>query len=524
MITGCSIKYEYWKVIKSSKNSLKVFLAANIETFGHTFALYIYLQHVQFLHMKNVLNIVIIASFFIASCSPGRQIAQSDNYNQSDNYDQSDNYSQSDNYNYSDNYNNADVTYQTFYDELQPYGNWINYPEYGRVWQPYAGKGFRPYETGGRWVSTVDGWAWASDYNWGWAPFHYGRWLYDQSIGWAWVPGYEWAPAWVTWGQYNDYYAWAPLAPGINISFGNTWRAPSNYWCFVPRNYINYSDLNRYTVQNNYNTNVNNITIINNYNSYNQKDYYHRGPDYKEVQRFTRQPITPVGIALTNKPGLSRVINKQFEIYRPSLAPNAANSNSSTRQITVPNKTRVYNGSVRENSKPETSINAPGNNRIRKNPNFNKVEAGDNRGVLSNGVNNGSNVTQEDIDNTNRRLQQQQMDRIRRLRTQTPGNNPSILDNPVRTRQIPQQNTEQNILRQPPVRNNFPADNVQPTRPRSRMQEERIMQRPAFPQQNERIMRQPQVPSMPGRVESRGSNPVRNMPPIQRQGNPLRRP
>lgn len=442
--------------------------------------------------MKNLINTIIIASFFIAGCSPGRQIVQSDNYNSSDNYS------------YSDNYNNPRVTYQTFYDELQPYGNWINYPEYGNIWQPNAREGFRPYETGGRWISTVDGWAWASDYNWGWAPFHYGRWFYDQSIGWAWVPGYEWAPAWVTWGQYNDYYAWAPLAPGINISSGNIWRAPSNYWCFVPRNYINYSDLNRYTVQNNYNTNVNNITIINNYNSYNQKDYYHRGPDYKEVQRFTRQPITPVGIASTDEPGLSRVINKQFEVYRPSISPNAANSNSSTG----PNKTRVYNGAVRENSKPETRINAPGNNRIRRNPNLNNGQEGD-------------NVTQRDIDNTNRQLQQQQMERIRKLRTQTqtqtPENNPSIPENPVRTRQIPR-NDQQNDPGQPAIRNNFPADNEQPARPRSRMQEERIMQRPAFPQQNERIMRQsPAPPSTPNRTESREANPGRNMP-IQRPG------
>ncbi|HLL42769.1 MAG TPA: hypothetical protein VK369_06495, partial [Segetibacter sp.] len=71
----------------------------------------------------------------------------------------------------------------------------------------------------------------------------------------------------------------------------------------------------------------------------------------------------------------------------------------------------------------------------------------------------------------------------------------------------------------------YPADNVQPSRPPSRMQEERIMQRPAFPQQNERIMRPPQAPTMPNRMESRGANPVRSMPPIQRPANrQLQRP
>ncbi len=437
--------------------------------------------------MKKFLNIIIIASFSMAGCYTTGQVAQRDNYD------------------YSDNYNNTEVSYQTFYDELQPYGNWINYPEYGRVWQPYAGRDFRPYETDGHWVSTVDGWAWASDYNWGWAPFHYGRWFYDQSMGWAWVPGYDWAPAWVTWGQYNDYYAWAPLAPGINISFGNTWRAPSNYWSFVPRNYINYSNLSRYTAQNNYNTNVNNITIINNYNSYNQREYYHRGPDYQEVQRFTRKPITPVSIASTNKPGLSRVVNRQFEVYRPSMSRNGANDNGSNGQIAVPGKTRSYNGAVRGNSQSETSINRPDNNRIRRNRTLSDVQPGGNRVVLPNGADNGGNsVKQEDIDNTNRQLQQQQMERIRNLRRQSPESTPSNPENPARVRPLP-------------------ADNVPPVRPQPRLQDERIMQRPAFPQQNERIMRQPSAPSMPQRMESREAAPVRSMP-IQRQGNPIQRP
>lgn len=430
--------------------------------------------------MKRLINIIIIAPFFIAACSAGRQVGQADNYNASDNYSYSDN-------------NNTEISYQTFYDELQPYGNWVNYPEYGNVWQPYAREGFRPYETGGHWVSTVDGWAWASDYNWGWAPFHYGRWLYDQSIGWAWVPGYEWAPAWVTWGQYNDYYAWAPLAPGINISFGNTWRAPSNYWSYVPRNCINYSNLSRYAV-NNYNTNVNNITIINNYNSYNQKDFYHRGPDYREVQRFTRNPITPVGIASTAKPGSSRVVNRRLELYRPSVSPDGANgSSSSTGPVAVPNKTRVYNGAVRDNSQTETSINGAGNTRIRRNPNLNNAPAQGNRGVLSNGVNNPNNtVTQEDIDNTNLQMQQQRIERMRNLRTQ-------------------------------PLENRRPADNVQPARPQPGLQNDRMMQRPALPQQSERIMRAPQAPSMPNRTENRVNNPVRSSP-VGRPSNLPQRP
>jgi len=248
--------------------------------------------------------------------------------------------------------NQQEVSYQTFYNDLQPYGNWIDYPGYGYVWQPNAGSDFRPYESNGQWVSTVDGWAWASNYNWGWAPFHYGRWLRDPAIGWAWVPGYEWAPAWVMWGQYENSYAWAPLAPGINAGFGNTWRAPYDYWSFVPRNYINSSNLNRYVVRNRYNAGVvNNITIINNYNAYNNHQY-HAGPDYRDVEQQTHHVIRPVRIANTNRSGPTRVSGNAFEIYRPQVAANAnglaAPTPGRVRQMgefnTGTNNTPVNNG------------------------------------------------------------------------------------------------------------------------------------------------------------------------------------
>lgn len=425
--------------------------------------------------MKKLLNIILIVSFSTAGCYSSGQISRPDNYD------------------YSNNYDNNDVSYETFYNQLQPYGNWINYPGYGSVWQPYASQAFRPYETGGHWVSTVDGWAWASDYNWGWAPFHYGRWLYDQSIGWAWVPGYEWAPAWVTWGQYNDYYAWAPLAPGINISFGNTWRAPADYWCFVPRNYINYSNLNRYAVSG-YNTNVNNITIINNYNSYNQKDYYHRGPDYREVERYTHRTITPVGIASTQQPGPSKVVRKELEIYRPSRA-----NNISSGGTNLPNQTKQYNGSISNNSATNGNTTQP--NTIRNHEDLNlKNASGDNRGTLSNGIDNsGNNVTQRNIDNSNRQLQQQRIENLKRQSQQYPAND--------------QLSNQQNNVRQQQVIRNNPIENIQPTRPQPQIQNERNIQRPTFPSQNERIVRP--GAAMPNRMEAMPRMERREAPPAR---------
>lgn len=284
--------------------------------------------------MKSITNLFLLLSFSLVGCYSTGQMPENRDYSTRSNY------------------NNNEVTYQTFYDELQPYGNWIDYPGYGYVWQPNAGSGFRPYETSGHWVSTVDGWAWASDYNWGWAPFHYGRWLNEPSIGWAWVPGYEWAPAWVTWGQSSNYYAWAPLAPGINIGFGNSWRAPNNYWSYVPNNCIQNRNLNRYIVRNNRNMS-NNITIINNYNSYNNNNYYHRGPDYKSVEQYTRRVIRPVAIASTNKPGATRVDNKgKFEIYRPAVSQNTTNT-TTQRPTKVISAGRVEDNN---NRRPENNI------------------------------------------------------------------------------------------------------------------------------------------------------------------------
>jgi hypothetical protein len=40
-----------------------------------------------------------------------------------------------------------EVSYQSFYDQLSPYGNWVNYPGYGYVWSPNAGPDFQPYAT-----------------------------------------------------------------------------------------------------------------------------------------------------------------------------------------------------------------------------------------------------------------------------------------------------------------------------------------------------------------------------------------
>src|SRR5665647_2075557 len=198
--------------------------------------------------MKHIYNgFAIIVLLILVSCSSAR------NYSQG-NYDKD---------NYAGSYSSqpGTISYQQFYDELSPYGSWVNYEDYGYVWLP-AISNFRPYYSNGHWVYTTYGWTWMSDCNWGWAPFHYGRWMHDTAFGWMWVPGYEWGPAWVSWRGGGNYYGWAPLGPrmGSHVSTGST---AYNDWAFVPLSLIHSPRINNYYVNQSKNvTIINNTTII----------------------------------------------------------------------------------------------------------------------------------------------------------------------------------------------------------------------------------------------------------------------
>lgn len=214
-----------------------------------------------------------------------------------------------------------EVSYQSFYDELSPYGQWVDYPGYGYVWMPSVGAGFKPYASNGHWVYTDMGWTWASDYPWGWAAFHYGRWFYEPAYGWAWVPGQEWAPAWVSWRTSPDYYGWAPLGPNLSISV-TSYNPPSNYWCFVPHQYISSPHVNNYYINETRNvtiinntTVINNTTIINNGSNRPGRVY---GPDPQDVQRYTGSPVRPVAVRGSSRPG-AQLNNNQYTIYRPRV-------------------------------------------------------------------------------------------------------------------------------------------------------------------------------------------------------------
>jgi hypothetical protein len=219
------------------------------------------------------------------------------------------------------------VSFQIFYDDLSPYGNWVDNSDYGYVWVPHVSRGFYPYGTNGHWVFTRAGWTWVSNYSWGWAPFHYGRWFYDPYYGWVWVPDNEWGPGWVSWRRSEGYYGWAPISPGISIDFAysNGYNLPYDRWRFVRDRDFGRTDINNYYVSTSiYTTIINKSTVINNIQVDNTRNVrYNAGPDRTEVERRAGKTFAPIAITESNRPG-QKLSKGQLQLYRPQVQKNIA--------------------------------------------------------------------------------------------------------------------------------------------------------------------------------------------------------
>jgi hypothetical protein len=235
-----------------------------------------------------------------------------------------------------------DVSLQSFYDELSPYGTWIQDPQYGYVWRPDVDQEeFRPYYSNGRWAMTEYGNTWVSNYDWGWAPFHYGRWIYNNYNQWVWIPDTVWGPAWVSWRSGGGYYGWAPLGPsisiGINIGRGG-YRVPDMCWNFIPYSNIYYNSYPRYYGGRN-RIYIQNTVIINNTYVRNNRTYY-TGPRAEEVRRATNQNVTVYNVNRSSRPGASRIDNNTVNIYNPRPSRGASNANAAPRNAVQGNINR----------------------------------------------------------------------------------------------------------------------------------------------------------------------------------------
>lgn len=215
-----------------------------------------------------------------------------------------------------------DISLQSFYDELSPYGTWIQDPQYGYVWRPDADQGdFRPYYTNGRWAMTEYGNTWVSNYDWGWAPFHYGRWVYNRYNQWVWIPDTVWGPAWVSWRSGGGYYGWAPMGPGMNVNVN--FSIPDLWWVFVPQRNIYYNSFPRYYSRRNI-TIIHNTTVINHVYSRNRRNYY-TGPRVDDIRRDTRQAVQVYNVNRVSRPSRGGITGNKVDIYAP---PRSSRGNS----------------------------------------------------------------------------------------------------------------------------------------------------------------------------------------------------
>ncbi len=234
----------------------------------------------------------------------------------------------------------AAVSFDSFHDQLAPYGAWFYSDRWGVVWQPgNVSDDFQPYGTDGRWVYTdTYGWFWSSDYQWGDIPFHYGRWIDDPDQGWLWIPGYAWSPGWVIWRQSADYVGWMPMPPdqqflsGGGDQFGGPvgefddadgyygyshWYGPSYRpdqfaaaWVFIGVGHLADRDYRPYTVPRtrvvdiiHQTRNITNYTVVNNY-------MVNRSVPLQTVERARGQPVRAMRAAeVMRRPALIATVS-----------------------------------------------------------------------------------------------------------------------------------------------------------------------------------------------------------------------
>jgi hypothetical protein len=213
-----------------------------------------------------------------------------------------------------------------FYDDLAPYGNWIERPNYGWTWTPRSvSASWQPYQNG-HWVWTDQGWTWVTDEPYGWATYHYGRWYDDPEIGWTWVPGNDWAPAWVSFQEGGDYVGWAPLPPSVEINPGfsgglSVSLAPETY-VFVQERYFLAPSITTYIVPRERAVTVYRQTRNVSDYRYSGDRIYNQGIPVDHIQRAVGRPVTRYQLAdlsAGQRRNGARIQGNQVQIFRPQV-------------------------------------------------------------------------------------------------------------------------------------------------------------------------------------------------------------
>jgi len=183
----------------------------------------------------------------------------------------------------------ADVSFSYFYEQLEPYGEWMEVGELGYCWRPTGvDPDWSPY-LDGYWVYTDAGWTWVSYEEFGGITYHYGRWTLIENLGWVWKPGYVWGPAWVSWRANRDVVGWAPLPaePEERLSYDSSvdyeLGIGPEYYRFCPVEELGSRNLRTVLYPRRQNVywydNTDNITEIGAWGD----SVYNYGPDYKAL-------------------------------------------------------------------------------------------------------------------------------------------------------------------------------------------------------------------------------------------------
>lgn len=195
-----------------------------------------------------------------------------------------------------------------FYEQLAPYGRWMDVSSYGYCWRPTLTMArWKPY-VDGCWVWSSMGWTWQSNEPFGWATYHYGRWVNLSRHGWVWVPGSEWAPAWVSWRQSRDHVGWAPLPPDRG-SISGVYRdcdtqynlGPSSY-TFITTNHFVQPSYTTYCAPATQNTTIFqssvNVTQIVRCDDQPRRGMFqhHGGPPRAQMERDCARPVPQIQV------------------------------------------------------------------------------------------------------------------------------------------------------------------------------------------------------------------------------------
>jgi len=254
----------------------------------------------------------------------------------------------------------TEVSLNFFYDNLSPYGSWIDVAGYGYCFQPSVAvdnTDWRPYADG-YWAYTDVGWTWVSYEDFGWATYHYGRWTDLADYGWVWVPGYEWGPAWVSWRTGGAYIGWAPLPPVSNVSYeGGAITGQVDilfdigplYYNFCDLRYIGEPVLRNRIVAPSRNATIINQTINVTNITYNNSTVYNYGPNYSRLNQYSARPIQRLTLQRETtgtldqggkRGNFNRVKGNQLTVVAPAIQ--RSRQQIAPRQI----KTKIENPTV----------------------------------------------------------------------------------------------------------------------------------------------------------------------------------